>query len=143
DLDPLDAAQARVGVASYRTHAAGDFDVGAERDDVARRDRVGAHGERAAPELAVQVLGAGALDALPRTKAVVDRAPGPEEGRQRAHVVRRRAAVTERRGDPWQALLVENAARTNVVEPRGNEVERLVPRDRNEAGILVAPLLRV
>ena len=70
DLYPLRTADARVRMAGDGADAAGDLDVGAERDDVVAVRRVGRDRERAVPVLAVQVLGVDALDALPGAEAL-------------------------------------------------------------------------
>jgi hypothetical protein len=80
-------------------HATGGLDVVAEREHVLGVRRVRCDRERAVPELAVEVLGVVALDALAAAEAEVDRPDRGEERRQRAHVVGRRAAAAEARGD--------------------------------------------
>ena len=143
DLDALHPAHPRVGVAPDADDAARGLDVGAAGDQVVAERRVGRHGERAVPELAVQVLGVVALDALARAEAHVDRPPRAEEGGERAHVRLRRAGAAEAHREPRIARLVGEAGGADRVELAGDEIERLVPRDRHEAGVLVAPLLRV
>ena len=95
------------------------------------------------PELAVEMLGVVALDALPRAEAHVDRAPGREERRKGAHVRLRRAAAAEARGHARVAGFVEQALGAHRLEPVGDQRQRLVPGDRDEARILVAALVRV
>ncbi len=143
DLHALHAAHARVGVAPDADDAAGGLDVGAAGDEVIGERRVGRDGEGAVPELAVQVLGVVALDALARAEAHVDRAPRGEERREGAHVRLRRAGAAEAHGEARIAGFVGQPARAELVELGGDDVERLVPRDRHEARILVAALLRV
>ena len=143
DLHALVAAHARVGVAGDRARAAGGVDVAADRDHVAAVGRVRGDGEGAVPELAVEVLGMHALDALAGAEAEVDRPPGGEEGGQGAHVHRRRAAMAEAGRHARQAGVVDEALLAHRGEAGGDGIERLVPGDRYEARILVAPLLRV
>ena len=107
DLDALVAAHTGIRVADYGAGAAGDIDIGADGDVVAAVRRVGGDGEAAMPELAIEVLGMHALDALAGTEAEIHLAPGGEESRESAHVVGRRAAMAEADGDARQAGLVE------------------------------------
>ena len=51
--------------------------------------------------------------------------------------------MAEARGEPRQARLVGQPLRARRGESGGDQIERLVPRHRHEAGILVAALLRV
>ncbi len=143
DMHALVAAHARIGVAGDGAGPAGHLDIGAERDDVARVGRIGGDGEGAVPEFAVEMFGMGAFDALPRAETVVDRPPRREKGRERAHVVGGRAAVAEADGEARQTGLVDLTFGVDAFQPRGHDVQRLVPGDRREAWILVAPLLRV
>ena len=101
-------------------------------------------GERAVPELAVEVLGVHALHALPAADALVERpAPRREERREAAEVGGRGAAGTEGDGQPRVAVLVHEAALADGPELAGQGVERLVPRDRLPARVLVLALARV
>src|SRR5690606_25358271 len=88
-------------------------------------------------------LGVIALDALARAIALVDRAPGGHERREGAHVLHRRAAAAGRDREARKARLVPESARADVAQLGADDVERLVPRDRHEARILVPALLRV
>ena len=130
DLHALHAAHARLGVAPHAHHAAGGLDVGAAGDQVVAQRRVGRDDEGAMPELAVQVLGVVALDALPRAEAHVHRPPRAEERREGAHVRLRRAAAAEARGHARVAGFVGDAALAHGLELGRDEVHRLVPRDR-------------
>jgi len=143
DHDTACAARTRVRLAHHGRRPARDLDVGAEREVELHQRRVGRDREGAVPILAVQVLGMDALDALPGAEAVVDRAPGGEKGRKGAHVVRRRPAVSETDGESRVAVLVGQPAFAHLVQPRGDEIERFVPRDRHETRVLVDPLARI
>ena len=143
DLHPLQPAHARLGVAPRARDAARRFGVRAEGQHVLRGRRVRADRERAMPQLPVEMLRVVALDALPAAEAEVDRAPRGEERRERLHVVGRRAAAAEARGNARVAGLVEQPLRAHLAEPRRHEVERLLPRDRDEARVVVAALARV
>ena len=144
DMHALVAAYARIGMPERRrSRPAGDLDIGAERNDIAAVRRVGGDREGAVPELAVEMFGVGAFDALPRAETVVDRPPRREKGGERAHVIGGRAAVAEARGEARQAGFVDQAFGADRIEARGNDVERVVPRDRREARIFLAPFLRV
>src|ERR1035437_4439242 len=84
-----------------------------------------------------------AFDALPGTEAQIDRAPGREESRQRAHIGGGRAAATEARGQPRKSAGVGRAGRARGLEFVGDQIERLVPGDAHKTRILVPALLRV
>src|SRR5262249_35072613 len=60
-----------------------------------------------------------------------------------SHVGGRRAAAAEARGDARIAGRIERPGGARGVEFFGNQVERLVPGDRNETRILAAALARV
>ena len=143
DLHALHAAAARVGVALDPAHAARGLDIGAERKDIFAERGIGAHGESAVPEFAVQMFGMGALDALTGAEAQIDRAPGREEGRQRAHIGGGRAAAAKAGGKPRKTARVGQAGRARGLELVGDQIERLVPGDAHKARVLVPPLLRV
>ena len=130
-------------MAPHADHAAGSLGVAAAGNAGTGRGRIGRDGEGAMPELAVKMLRVIALDALAAAEAHVDRAPGREKGGKGAHVGLRRAAAAEARRDLRVARCVQEAARADGVELLGDEVEGLVPGDRHEARVLVAPLLRV
>ena len=84
-----------------------------------------------------------AFDALSGPEAVVDRTPGREKRRQRAHVVGRRAAVAEARGDARQTGLVDHAFCANGFQLFRDRVKRLIPGDRRKPRILLHPLFRI
>ena len=143
DLDPLHPAYPRVGVTPDADDAARGLDVGAAGDEIVAKRRVGRHGECAMPELAVQMFRVVALDALARAEAHVDRPPGAEESGERAHVRLRRASAAEAYCETRITRFVGQAGGAHRVELAGDEIERLVPRDRHETGILGAPFLRI
>ena len=88
--------------------------------------------------LRMVAFGAGA-----RAVAHIDRAPGGEERRQRADILGRRVVAAEGEGEARIAGVVAQALCADRVEPVGDDVERFLPRDRHEAGILVPALARV
>src|SRR5664279_13801 len=139
----LVAAYARVCVAGDGAGSPGHLDIGAERNDVARVGRVSGDGEGAMPEFAVEMFGVDAFDALTRAETVVDRPPGREKSRERAHVVRGGTAVAEADCKARQTGLVDLTFGADAFQSRGHDTQRLVPGDRRETRILVAPLLRV
>src|SRR5690606_32465520 len=94
-------------------------------------------------EFAVEVLRVVALDALPGAEALIDWAPRGEERRPRAHVLHRRAAAASRHREAREAVLVLQAGGADLAQLLPDDVERLFPRDRHEARILVPPLLGV
>src|ERR1700690_2388290 len=109
DMHALVAAYARIGVAGDGAGPACHLNIGAERNNVARVGRIGGDSESAVPEFAVEMFGMDAFDALPRTETVIDRPPGPEKSRERAHVVGGSAAVAEADGEARQAGIVNLA----------------------------------
>src|ERR1039457_5028432 len=84
-----------------------------------------------------------AFDALPGTEAQIDRAPGREEGRQRAHIGGGRAAATEARGQSRKSARVGRAGRARGLELVRDQIERLVPGYAHEARLLVPALFWV
>ena len=142
-LNALVATNPRVRVANHGAGAAGHVDIGADSDHVAGIRRVGRDGEAAMPELAIEMFGMYALDALARAKAEIDRPPGGQEGRESAHVIRWCTTVPETDGDTRQAGLIDQALGAHSIELFSNKAECLVPGDRYEARILVAALLRI
>src|SRR5271169_5600843 len=143
DLHPLHAAVTRIGVALNAANAARRLDIGAEREHVLAQRRVWRDRESAVPQFAVEMLRMRALHALAGAKAHVDRAPGTQKRRQRSHVGRRRSTTAEARCNARIAGFVGQAGRARGIELFRHHVERLIPRDRHEARILTAPLLRV
>ena len=143
DLHPLVAARARLGMPRHGAGTAGGFDIRAQRNHIARRRRIAGNRKGTVPELAVEMLGMYALDALSGTETVVDRSPGGEEGRKGAHVHGRRAAMAERGRQARDSGFIEHALGTRGLQLVGQHVQCLVPGNRHEAGILVAPLLRI
>ena len=143
-VDAPHAAPARLGAAPHALHAARRVHVLAARDDVAGERRVLGHREGAVPELAIEMFGVGALDALAGAVALVDLAPGGEEGRPRALVGHRDAAAA---ADPAQLgvaiFVAQVAAVGDLVEPRGDQVQGLVPAYRLPARVHVLALLGV
>ena len=109
DLHALHAADARVRVAPHADDAARRLDVGAARDQVLGERRVRRHGERAVPELAVEMLRVVALDALAGAEAHVDRAPRREKRGERPHVRLRRAGAAQADGETRITRLVGEA----------------------------------
>ncbi len=79
-----------------------------------------------------------ALDALAGAEAEVDRAPGGEKRGKRTHVADRCAAHAEGRCQPRQSSLVDQAFLANRLQALADRIQRLVPGNRHEAGILVA-----
>ena len=143
DLHALEPARAGVGLAPYPGDPGRGLRVVAATDDVAAARGVGRHDERAVPQLAVEVLAVVALHALPRPEPHVDRPPGGEEGGQGAHVLGRGAASAEAHREPRKSGLVDEPPGADVEHAGGDRVERLVPADRHEAGVLTAALARV
>ena len=143
DLHALEPARAGVGLAPYPGDPGRGLRVVAAAYDVAAARGVGRHNERAVPQLAVQVLAVVALHALPRPEPHVDRPPGGEEGGQGPHVLGRGAAPAEAHREPRKSGLVDEPPGADVEHAGGNRVERLVPADRHEAGVLAAALARI
>ena len=143
DLNPFHPAHPRIGVTPDPDDTAGSLDISPAGDQIVAKGRVGRHRERAMPELAIEVFRVVTLDALPRSEAHVDRAPGGEECREGAHVRLWRAGSTQAHREPRIARCVGQAGGADFVELRSHEIECLVPRNGHEARILVATLLRV
>ena len=143
-VDAPHAAPARLGAAPYALHAARRVHVRAARDDVAGKGRVLDHRESAVPELSIEMFGVGALDALAGAVALVDLAPGGEEGRPRALVGDWGAAAA---ADPRQlgkaAVVAQIAAVGDFLEPCRDQVQGLVPAYRLPARVHVLALLGV
>ena len=131
DLHALHAAHAGIGVAPDAGHAARGLDVGAAGDQVIAQRRVGRDDEGAVPELAVQVLGVVALDALAGAEAHVDRPPRGEEGREGAHVRLRRAGAAEAGRHARVARLVGQALLAHALQLAGDQ--RRAPRPTRSA----------
>ncbi len=142
-LHPLGTAHARIGLTPDADHAAGGLDVVAAVDDVVDVRSIGRHDERPVPQFTVQVLGVIALHSLAGTVSLVDRSPCRHEGREGSHVLHGRTAATGRGCQARCALLIQQALGPNLAQFCANDVQRLVPTDRHETGILVAALLRV
>ena len=82
DMHALVAAHPCIGVPGDGAGPAGHLDIGTERNDVACVGRVGGDGEGAVPELAVEMFGVDAFDALTRAETVIDWSPGREKSRE-------------------------------------------------------------
>ena len=143
DLDPLQPAHPGVGLAPHPGDAARGLDIVAAIDDVIAIRRVRGDDERAVPELAVEMLGMVALDALAAAEAEIDRTPGREEGREGPHVLGRRAAAAEADREARIAFCVAQPPGADLAHPAGDDVERLVPGNRHETRVLAPPLFRV
>ena len=99
DLDPLEPGGARVGLTPGAGHARRILDILAAVDDVVAARRVGRADEGPVPQLAVEMFRMVAFGAGARAVAHVDRAPGGEEGGQRADIFRRRVVAAEGEGE--------------------------------------------
>ena len=143
DLHALHAAVARIGMALDPAYPARGLDIGAEREDIVAERSVGAHGEGAVPEFAVEVFRMGAFNTLTRAETQIDRPPSRQKSRQRAHIGGRSATSAEARGQSRKTTLVEQNLRARGFQFLGDQIERLVPGDAHEARIFVAALLRV
>src|SRR3990172_1352621 len=143
DLHPLHAPHARIGMAPSADHTARGLGVGDEGEHVTRGRRVRTDREGTVPQFSVQMLGVRAIDALAAAKGKVHRPPGGEERGEGAHVIGRDAAAAETRRDARITFVVEQPLGPDFVQLRGDGVQRLVPTDRHESGIVLASLLRV
>ena len=143
DLHALHAALARVRMAFHPADAARGLHIRAEGKKVFTQRRVRRDGEGAVPQFAVEMFGVVALYALAGAEAHVDRAPCREQGGQGAHISGGRAAPAEARGEPREAGVIEHARRARGLQPVRHEIERLVPRDANESGVVLAAFVRV
>ena len=143
ELHPVEAARPRLGVAEHAGDPAGGVAVVAEGQDEVAAWHVGRHREGAVPELAVEVLGVVALDALAAADALVHRAPRREERGEGAEVGRGDAARAEGHRQPRVAGLVDEPLRAERIEPGRQDAERVLPGDGLPARILIAPLARV
>ncbi len=142
-LDALHPAGARIGMAFHADDAARGLGVAAERDDVAAGRRIRRDREGVMPQLAVEMFRVIALDALAAAETHIDRPPGREKGGKGSHVGLRRAPAAEGGGDLGIARGVEQAAGAHAVELFGDEIERFIPGDRDEARLLAAPLFLI
>src|SRR6516225_6620008 len=140
DLHALHSALARVGMALDAAYAAGGFHIGAERHEIIAQRSVGRDGKTAVPELAVEMLGVIAFDALTAAKAHIDGTPCGEESGQGPHIGGGRAAAAEARCESWIPGFIEEAPRPRVFELCRDQIKRFVPGDCHESRILVAAL---
>src|SRR5262245_11842819 len=82
------------------------------------------------------MLGVVAFDALSASEAHIDGPPGREERRQRAHIGGWGPTAAEACGHAGIAGLVDETALARAVELVGNQIERLIPGNRDEARVL-------
>ena len=142
-LHPLHPAHARIGMAPGADHAARSLGIGAEGKHVTRGRRVRADGERAVPQLPVQMLGMRTIDALATAERKIHRAPSGEVSGEGTHVIGRDTAAAEAGRQARVALFVQQPFGPCLVQFGADGVQRLVPADRHELRIVVAPLLGI
>ena len=143
ELDPVEAAGPRLGVPEHAGDPAGRVTVVAEGQDEVTARQIRRHRERTVPELAVEVLGVIALDALAAADALIHRPPGGQEGGEGAEVGGGDAARAQGHRQPRIAGLVHEPLGAEGIEPGRQGAERLLPGDGLPAGILITALARV
>src|SRR3990172_3909661 len=84
-----------------------------------------------------------ALESLAAAVTLIELAPGGHEGGPCAHILDRRAAPARGEGEPRITGFIQQTAGADSLELLRDEVEGLVPGDRHEAGVMLAPLLRI
>ena len=84
-----------------------------------------------------------ALHTLSGAVAEVYIAPRREEGGKCTHEAGWRAGAAEGRRNAREARIVAQPLSLHVAKLVGNRIQRLIPRDGNEAGVLISPFLRV
>ena len=143
DLDALQPARACVRLTLDTRDAARRLDIVAAIDDIGAGERVGGDDEGAVPQLAVKMFRMVALDPLAAAEAEIGRPPRRQERREGAHILGRRAAAAEARREARKPFFVAQAAGADIAHFLGHRVERFVPGDRRETGVLAPALFGV